>query len=382
MPTFDASKEWIILLPPDTAHVRKVAEDLSRYIGLLANLGRDRPPKPPIILDAHSSRPSDAIIVLSSENNKPEQNGFSWRAESDRVEIYGESCRGLCNGIYSFLAALGINWPTSGQETLPKPGTDLVSTQGTDPSSKFPLTINKIHEPSGDRPSGHGDRPSKHEAPPPTTAPSAAQIRRFIPAGAKVIKDILKNGEDFAAWAARKRYDAIVFPLSAFTSVSTRGKLKRFKQAAKEYDISLETGGRALSLLVPRKYFLFHRDFFRMEEGRRKKAHHFCPTDPGSIGVINKEGAKLFQVAEGVEVFHLWPDKGAETVWCSCPTCRAFTPAEQNRIAVNAAADVLSRINPGASITFYEKDGEDINIPLRKNLFKLEKLPDGKNLSE
>ena len=103
--------------------------------------------------------------------------------------------------------------------------------------------------------------------------------------------------------------------------------------------------------------------------------HHFCPTSLGAIKIIGKEGRKLLQAAEGIEVFHLWPDKGAETAWCSCPTCRAFTFQEQNRIAVNASADVLATINPNASIFYFEKTGGSGKILLRKNVYKLENLP-------
>ena len=115
-----------------------------------------------------------------------------------------------------------------------------------------------------------------------------------------------------------------------------------------------------------------------MEEGRRAKVYHFCPTNPASIRLIAREGLKLFRAAGEIKVFHLWPDKGAESVWCSCPSCRAFTPPEQNRIGVNAAADALATLNPHASVTFFEKPGEGGNIPLRKNLFGMEKLPEEK----
>jgi hypothetical protein len=118
-----------------------------------------------------------------------------------------------------------------------------------------------------------------------------------------------------------------------------------------------------------------------MEEGRRKKKHHFCPTNPDAISVIGREGAKLFRAAGDVKVFHLWPDKGAEALWCSCPACRAFTPQEQSLIAVNAAADVLAAINAKAFITHYEKPGETGKVPPRKNIQAMEKLPDEKDFS-
>ena len=369
--SFDVSKEWVILFPSDIPEAKKAAGDLARYIGLLAGQGaaskkRGSPPelrKTPALVDALGSTPSGTapVIALNSEGMGPEYNGFSWRAKPERVEIYGESGRGLCNGIYSFLASLGICWPAPGQERLPVP--EAANNQ------LFPFLAagaNSVCEFS------HYEGKN----------PAAAPWRRFVPAGKEAVKKILKKGEAFAAWAARRRYDALVFPLIAFASGNTGRKLKELGKFAGEYGITLEAGGRDLSSLVPRRYFFFHRDFFRMEEGRRKKDHHFCPTNPGTIRLIGSEGERLFHAAEGVKVFHLWPDKGAEAVWCSCPTCRAFTPQEQNRIAVNAAADVLAAKNPGAFITFFEKSGEGGNIPLRKNLYGMERLPGEKEFTE
>ena len=205
--------------------------------------------------------------------------------------------------------------------------------------------------------------------------------RYFVPAGKEGLKKILKKSETFIAWAVGEHYDAVIVPLKAFSSKSKKRKLKLLKQYAREHGIDLEAGGYDLSSLAPRRYFFFHREFFRMNEGRRVKAHHFCPTSPGVINLMAREGKKLFLAAGEVKVFHLWPDKGCETTWCSCPTCRAFTPHEQNRIAVNAAADILAVLNPGAVISYYENTGETEtdtapNIPMRRTLFRMEILPE------
>jgi len=199
-------------------------------------------------------------------------------------------------------------------------------------------------------------------------------VRRFVPANNVEIKDALKNCEAFARRAKDNNYTALIFPLAVFCSGQNRKKLSHLKNCALEHGITLEAGGWDLSSLVPRRYFFFNRDSFRMEEGRRKKDHHFCPTSLDAIRIMGLEGVKLFQAAAGIEVFHLWPDKEAETAWCSCPTCRAFTYQEQIRIAVNAAADILAGINPSASITYFEKSNEVCKLSLRKNIVRLESL--------
>jgi hypothetical protein len=351
MASFDVSKEWAIVVPQDIPHVKKSVEDLSRCIGLLAG----ESPKAPLIVDALGPAPSGAVIALSAGGGGPERNGFEWRVGNERVEISGESGRGLCNGIYSFLAALGISWPAPGQEKIPAK---------TPAPSPFSLASGSVSEPS----CFEGKNPA------------AAPWRRFVPAENREIRAALNKSEAFTAWTARRRYDAFVFPLAVFDSGKNRRKLMQLKQSALEYDIALEAGGRDLSSLVPRRYFFFHRDFFRMEEGKRNKDHHFCPTSPGAVKIIGKEGSKLLQAAEA-GVFHLWPDEGAETAWCSCPACRAFTSQEQYRMGVNAAADVLATLNPSASITLLEKPGESGKIPLRKNIFRIERVPDGKESS-
>jgi hypothetical protein len=72
-------------------------------------------------------------------------------------------------------------------------------------------------------------------------------------------------------------------------------------------------------------------------------------------------------------IFHLLPDEKYENTWCACPACRAFSPAEQNIIAVNSAADALAALDPDARISFldYNNEPEKATVPPRKNMFCL-----------
>ncbi|GHV81079.1 hypothetical protein AGMMS49944_28700 [Spirochaetia bacterium] len=125
-----------------------------------------------------------------------------------------------------------------------------------------------------------------------------------------------------------------------------------------------------------------------MEAGRRKKEGLFCTTNPDTLAVIQKNAADLFartrtNGGDRVTIFHLWPEPGTEGHWCSCPSCRAFPPEEQNRIAINAAADALGAINPRALLSYYEPLTEHRDsteqagyITPRANTFRLRCLPD------
>ena len=150
MANFDVSKNWVILLPANKTNIKKAAEDLARYIGLLASLNGTETYKPLPLLDAHNSTLDETVpvIILNHEDKDLARNGFSWRAMPERVEIIGDSSQGLCNGIYHFLEALGFSWSEAGQEMLPPPyaktpkGLAQIKAQG------FPLSVSKAHVPS------------------------------------------------------------------------------------------------------------------------------------------------------------------------------------------------------------------------------------------
>jgi hypothetical protein len=193
-------------------------------------------------------------------------------------------------------------------------------------------------------------------------------------------------------WAARNRIDALVFSLreKSLWKKSLRPRSRVFETAEK-YSLVIEWGGWDLSLLAPRRYFFFHRELFRMDSGKRVKQYNFCPTNHETINLLQKQAAAIFREAAAASaavpgankheerVYHLWPDRGEEKTWCSCPACRAFSPEEQNRIAVNAAAAVLAEIDPHARLSWYEERGDspESEIPLRENLFRLTELPEG-----
>jgi hypothetical protein len=184
-----------------------------------------------------------------------------------------------------------------------------------------------------------------------------------------------KERLNIVKFAVENRCDTLVFSLDDWFFKSRNRSLKYIK-LMKQHSFFVEAGGRDFSLLFPRRLFLFNRDMLRMEKGKRKADHHFCPTNPKTTAVITKRARILFARAMREvtvpRVFHLLPDEGNENSWCACPACRAFTPAEQNIIAVNTAAAVLEKLDPDAVILYHDfgTEPEAQGVAAGKNMRK------------
>jgi hypothetical protein len=335
MADFDILKPWAILISGASGSVNSVALELTAYIEMLRAGFQVEQKSLPII----NSKDPSAInymgqsphIVLRSGDGKG--NGFSWRMDKFRLEIIGESGRGLFNGMFDFLSALGFKWKTPSEEELP-----------------------------------HRNSFAPHILPMRESENHYNGRKRYLLFNANQ-----KKVESWILWAARNRIDALVFPIE---SKAFSVFFEKLTQKAEKYKIEIEAGGWELPLLVPRKYFFFHRELFRMNEGKRDKKINFCPTSPETIQVISHEARKIFLSHPYTRVFHLWPTRGHEREWCSCPSCRAFTAEEQNRIAINTVADVLSRVTPSAVLSYCELSTEQSNIALRNNVIKMTRLLD------
>jgi len=179
--------------------------------------------------------------------------------------------------------------------------------------------------------------------------------------------------------AVEKKYDTLVFSLDD-RFFKSKNRNQKYIKLMKYHSFNIEAGGRDFSLLLPRLLFLFHRDLFRMEGGKRKPSPHFCPTNHKTIAIITEHANKLFaRVMREVTVpriFHLLPERGYETAWCSCPACRAFSPAEQNLIAVNTAADALAKLDPDALLLYHDfgTEEEAKGVVPRKNTRNMQNM--------
>jgi hypothetical protein len=193
MAFFDVSLNWVILAPQIPA-ARTAAAELSRIIALLrtqATLSRD----PPAVEDAAGPAPGDSVpvIVLNAAEDSRERSGFTWRCGRGRIEIYGDSSRGLCNGVYDFLAALGVRWPQPRSTSTP---VEELPPRPTEGAYKLKL-------------SAAGSYPLRDDRAYVSSDPSPANRRRLLmPEKAKP-----RELDALIQWAARNRFDALVFSL-------------------------------------------------------------------------------------------------------------------------------------------------------------------------
>ena len=154
-------------------------------------------------------------------------------------------------------------------------------------------------------------------------------------------------------------------------------KNAKYIKLINRYDLNIEAGGRDLPMLLPRRLFFANRELFRMEHGRRKMKHHFCPTNPGTTALISSNAKILIertiQKVTTPRIYHLLPDEGYENTWCACPACRAFRPAEQYIIAANTFADELVKFDPYARLAYndFDPEPEAARVMPRKNMFNL-----------
>ena len=335
MVTFDVSKNWVILVPPGVKAARKAAEDLAHSIRFLA--GRQDGPELREV-SSPGTPENGPVIILSNDSGRPEGRGFFWKLGENRIEILGQGEEGLCKGIFDFLSALGFKWP------------EPVSAKDSFENEILPpLQDGKIYSLKTSQTQVSGGGPA-----------TGSWKRLVIPEKSQTLHDPKKRA-DLMLWAIRNSFDAVVFPFDCPEGVS---------EETKPFALASETGGWVISRLIPRRLFLFHQELFRMEGGKRQKKIHFCPTNPGAIAILRSESKKLFQSSEN-RVFHLWPEQGKEDTWCSCPSCRAFTKDEQYRIAVNAIGDALAEVYPDAFISLLDSTGEEGDIPLRPNVFRI-----------
>jgi hypothetical protein len=178
-------------------------------------------------------------------------------------------------------------------------------------------------------------------------------------------------------WAKKHGCTAIIlYPVDELFTLErmgdhVTGRRRKLIELVQQHELQIEEGGFCLSRFLPRRLFMNNRDLFRMVEGKRVSDVNFCPTNPETLEIITNQARRFFQYRKGHNVFHIWPDKGPDEGWCSCPSCRAFSPFEQTLIAINTLADVLAEINSSGRLSYLVSDSAESTIRCRANMFPL-----------
>jgi len=346
---FDVSKNWTVLVVKKELSDQGASRDLVRCIGELRRSVNLPPTEPPLVNGTQETPDEGSpIILLNSDGVDPYRDGFSWRAGDQRIELYGNSDRALEKGIYDFLSALGFRWPNVQTEHAPpRPEGD----------TRYPLSKDGNYK---------------------ADSPDLGSLARVF----FNLEDLGKRGVEWIHWAARNQFDAPV--VTAENATPSAAKLRnflfqhdrRFAEAIESHRFPIEIGGVFLSSLVPRSLFFRNPDLFRMVQGRRRNDRNFCPTNPTTLKIIRENAKKLFDGYLEVRIFHLWADGALENdapqSWCSCPTCRAFSPDEQALMGLNIAADALADSRSDAWLSYIACENGVEAIKPRPNTFPVQ----------
>lgn len=335
MTNFDPGLDWAILAAFDCPAAEELAKGML-HLRALCGLPATRPE----ILDANGPAPAEdrPIFVLNCEMDHPAgpdgaPRGFSWRSGEGRFEFYGDSRHGLMNAIADFFDALGLWWPGPGEAprlaggpgiTLERPG--------------------RYDEGSGERL---------------CMAVPVALCARW---GGR---ENVRLGCEIIEWAARIGFDAVLVRTdtraqafqAAPEQVWDRISAQLF-ETAERCAIALEAGGACMDKLIPRAPFRRHKDWYRMKEGKRLADHNFCPTTPAALAAVAANAVERIVRFGSVDTVHLHGSGNPQDDWCHCPSCRAFSPQEQELLALNAIADALETAGLSTSLALPEDRDE------------------------
>lgn len=270
----------------------------------------------------------ERIIVLDAgrggESDRPGGRSrglrYSWRAATDRVELYGEDSAALLACAYDFLGALGARWVEPGLEgeRLPAgPRLELSIAGRGSASDALPATLIL----------GHGC--------------------------------FLERWEDYLLWAARSGYSSVFVhttpddpALGAAPETLYEALREGIADCAARLGLCLELGGHCLSSLLPRKLFEAEPELFREKDGARAPDANFCPSNERSLALVAEAFAARAAAHPEIRVFHAWPDDLPGGGWCSCSSCAALGAAAQSLRVMKALSAALAKARPDASLSF------------------------------
>ena len=228
--------------------------------------------------------------VALSHGDEPGES-FRRRARPRRLELHGESPRGLLVGAYATLEELGARWPWPGAEATTVAGTRLDA---------------EVEE-------------------------GPALAGRGLVLGERALVD---DVESWIVWAARRRLNCLFIhvstrpaPTGAAPEAAWRERRSRALALARERGMTVEHGGHLLPELLPRNAIR------AMGAGR-------VPGKAARRAIVEHVRAH-----PEADVLHLW---GADVP----PGARGRESSEAALRTANAVAEVVEDVHPGAQVAF------------------------------
>jgi hypothetical protein len=327
MNAIDFSEQWTIVQPYTDPVSRCAADELSFFLREMTGS------------EIVVSNLTNAVRIIVLSHDDSASDGFYWRAGGTRIELYGDSPKGLLNAVYDFLESAGCRWmlPGSAGERLPEGKTVALKRDSANEKPVLPGRCLVL---------GHGV--------------------------------FMKDWGEWIHWAARNKYNTVFFhvidspiALGAIPLDMYRRSRLDVSNLARRFGMTVEFGGHGLSALVPRKRFAVEPELFRMAEGKRTPDYNFCTSSSRALEVLRENAKRWFLTYPGADVYHLWPDDIPGGGWCSCPECRDLGPSAQALRAANAVAEVLAEVMPGAQLSFlayHDTEGSPGTVKPRKNV--------------
>ena len=139
-----------------------------------------------------------------------------------------------------------------------------------------------------------------------------------------------------------------------------------------------EMGAHLLPKFLDRKLFDEHPEYFRMFQpedfgGKRMADSNFCITNPDTRRIIAKECQNFLKtLPSDMTAVHAWADDLPSSGWCLCPSCRSYTPVDQNIMSLNLlcrAADAVDSDIRFSICAYHDTLYPSKQIPVDKRLF-------------
>jgi len=223
--------------------------------------------------------------------------GFRWEARADAVRLEGAGPRGVLNGVYALLDALGLRWPWPGRTVRVAVG--------------------------------------------PPELPRTNEDEPVLPERCLVLgrRELLEAGEAWISWAARNRLNAVFAhvgpgraPFGAAPEALWRERRPRLVAAARDRAMTIEHGGHLLPALVPPATLA-------------SAAHELEAGAPaGGVAALDRAVSAHARAHPEADVLHLW---GADT---AAGAGSATASSERALRLTNAVAAAVERVRPGATV--------------------------------